>query len=350
MKAALTGRIGDHWWRFYSAISYLLVACVMVSLIYPFYEFQSEAPQFALQSKAYLYYFFYSPGSEIPVGISPFTLFSISLYAMFTGLILLFAIFFAIMVISSRKGSRSASFSSPVIFYSLTVSAAFIIVIAITIVEETLGIPIVLHSVAPSYLPPAVNFTNLVYAPFAEETSFRIIPLGLLTFFLVIFKGSRAESPVRDHFSGGGLKWEENVVLDALLSFLAPGHYRKKYGIRIGKSDWALIFLTSFLFGYAHFYFGDWGWGKILPAAVTGFFLAVGYVKFGPYMDIPMHLFFNSVFSGIVLYGTNAVTISVLLVAGVVTIIAGISYFVLALKGVVLNSPRAGSAENNSVP
>lgn len=339
-------------WEFYRTVSYVLLACVMTALLYASLEFFFSPQLFGLLLSPYFFYYYpvANPGLSVYIGVlnSPMFLSMLDFYVL---LIFLYVTFFVTMVYFSRKAGRNAGMRDPVIFYSLTVSGALFIVLAITILEEFLGIPIIGAPLFSPSAPGSVDYISLVYAPFAEELSFRIIPLGLLSCLLILRKGQ-----IANHFqfaygtNENFIRGDNRVSKDAFLAFLAPGHFRRKYRIPLTYADWILIFATSILFGYAHYYFGYWGWGKIIPAAAIGFFLALGYLEFGVYMDIPMHFFFNGVIVAVALFGLNAFTLILLIITGIMIIVSGISYFVIRLKGMGKKSVPAGSGKGNSLP
>ena len=65
----------------------------------------------------------------------------------------------------------------------------------------------------------------------------------------------------------------------------------------ISPLEWALILVSSFVFGIAH-YIGGGGWeiGKVSTAALAGFVFAIMYVSYGAYADILLHWFFDYYF------------------------------------------------------
>ncbi len=243
---------------------------------------------------------------------------SVQLAAVAAVVFILYGIFFALMVwVGIRSGSRSW-LKNPISFYSSVIPAAYGLVFVSTLFELATSIPIggtFINSGLKT--TPYLVFTQLIYAPFVEELGFRIIPLGLLSVLLFAY---------RKNITSGK---------DALYAFFMPGLFRKKTGAKIGWLEWTFILLTSATFGYAHAAFGAWGWGKIITAALAGFFLALGFMEFGFFVDIPMHWFFNGTTTMLLLpvgVGTIAavyVYILLIFVMGVVSLI----YFVLYFTG-----------------
>lgn len=192
-------------------------------------------------------------------------------------LILMFAIYlilFSYMMYSSSKGKEKHILDTPTGYYAATSSAMLLLITIITLIETFLNTPIGGSGVDQGFQQaPFQTYFQVIYAPFAEEIGFRIIPLGILTFFLVYMKSYNFK--------------------DSLISIAIPGIIRKKYNMHFTAYDWTLIIITSAIFGYAHIYFGAWDWGKFVPTFITGIVLAIGFLKFGLYVDIPMHWFFN---------------------------------------------------------
>ena len=107
-----------------------------------------------------------------------------------------------------------------------------------------------------------------------------------------------------------------------------PGVIKKKHGIKFGKADYILITITSLLFGYAHIFFGAWDWGKFVTAALVGFILAFGFLKFGLYVDIPIHWMFNG-FLEVQILNPNIVVLIV--IAFIWIFVSGISAIILLI-------------------
>ncbi len=195
----------------------------------------------------------------------------------------LYSLFFSYMAYSSIKNHDLVSLDSPLGFFVFMSCATLTLTLVIFLLEEQVGLPIGGTAIT-TFLQqnPLVGYASLIYAPFVEELGFRIIPLGFFS-VLIVFLRMRNTS--------------QNIKLKDLFgAFLLPGKYRNKFQIRLGRLDWILIILTSALFAYAHIYFGAWDWGKFADVFVFAIFLAIGFLKFGVYMDISMHWFTNGLF------------------------------------------------------
>ncbi len=190
------------------------------------------------------------------------------------GMAVLYSIFFASIIYLGFSKFKGPLMDNPILYYGGMASFGYLMSLVISLIELALGVQIGGTTIETGLQQhPYLSFIQLIYAPFAEELGFRIIPLGLFSAYLV----RRA--------SGTGK--------DTAISFLVPGIIRRKYGIKLTKGDYILVIATSILFGFAHFLFGAWDPGKIISAALVGFILAFGFLKFGIFVDIPIHWFYN---------------------------------------------------------
>lgn len=150
----------------------------------------------------------------------------------------------------------------------------------------------------PAQTSPYLILLNLAYAPINEEFAFRITTIGIpLAIFLLIVYRSDARLT--------GLKKRAGLFLLALFS---PELAKSKLGYKtvaengfihgISPVEWALILVSSAMFGLAH-YIGGGGWeiGKVSTAALAGLVFAIMYVSYGAYADILLHWFFNYYFT-----------------------------------------------------
>lgn len=189
------------------------------------------------------------------------------------GMMALYIAFFYFMFRASMKPVKRM-IDSPAGYFAIVGPAVIFLTLIISIIEELSGVGIGGASVESELVSaPYLAYTSIIYAPFAEEIGFRIIPLGIFSFILVYRKGGR--------------------IRDSLYSVIAPGIIHKRYNIKIGWIGWLLIVATSLLWGYAHVYYGAWDTGKMITVSIAGIALAVGYLKFGVYVDIPMHWLSN---------------------------------------------------------
>lgn len=201
-------------------------------------------------------------------------------------MVILYSIFFGAMLYMGFSRAKGPLLDNPVLYYGGMASFGYFMTVVISLIEYALGISIGGTSIETNLQQhPYLMFVQLIYAPFAEELGFRIIPLGLFSAYLV----SRARSAGVTRF-------------DTAVSFLIPGIVRRKYGIKLTRGDYTLVAATSILFGMAHFLSGAWDPGKIISAAFVGVILSFGFLKFGFFVDIPIHWFFNGFSSLYVVY------------------------------------------------
>lgn len=174
-------------------------------------------------------------------------------------------------------------------------SALLIVVIAITEIQDLLGVPTGNLSFPPSY-SLGQQFYALAYSPLVEELTFRITALGLLVALRVAWL--RPQTPT--------LELPKRTVRLLLLSFFFPDRAKTEAGLPniisngwrgIHSSEWILLMMTSAIFGLAHILTNSgWQVGKVLTAALSGFALGLAYLAYGAYASILLHWFFNFYF------------------------------------------------------
>ena len=134
--------------------------------------------------------------------------------------------------------------------------------ILIILLEQVGGVPT--GSLPPE--DPLLQFVSLLIAPLREELGFRVIPIGIVAFLILLFRGR---------------------TRDGLMALWHPARYLKKndspaeYGRHLYLT-YVMIALSALIFGYAHVYFGGgWGLGKIAAAAEAGVGLGFMYYYYG---------------------------------------------------------------------
>jgi hypothetical protein len=150
----------------------------------------------------------------------------------------------------------------------------------------------------PPQTSPYYILLNLAYAPIDEEFAFRITTIGIpLAAFLLIAHRS-------DPHLAGVKKWVGFFLLTLFSPELAKSRLGQKTvatnGLIHGISplEWALIFMSSIVFGVAHYISGGgWDIGKVSTAALAGFVFAVMYVSYGAYATILLHWYFDYYFT-----------------------------------------------------
>ena len=131
--------------------------------------------------------------------------------------------------------------------------------------------------VATGNLPPTdplLLYTELSIAPLREEIGFRVIPIGIVAFLMVVTKGRWKD--------GIMALWHPSKYLKKVDS---PSQYKQHLTIM-----YVLIAISSILFGLAHVLLGaGWGIGKISEAAGAGVALGALYFKYGLPSTILLH-------------------------------------------------------------
>ena len=237
--------------------------------------------------------------------------------------------FFRCLRVLSR-GSRPSLVPNWLAVMPLIGSSLLIIVLLLTAIQSTAGLP-------TGSLPdegPALLFANLTYSPIAEEIGFRVTTLGLILGIIVVvrmfMKPSAATPPKMI-----------NPLRLILLTLIFPDYAKGKAGLPtiardgwrgIHWADWLAAIAVSTIFGLDHYWLGSgWGPGKVLTAGLSGFVLALTYMAYGPYADILLHWFFNFY---VFVYGSYVPLVLDILVflgvlaVGVWGIIVGISWII----------------------
>ncbi|MCL4438970.1 MAG: CPBP family glutamic-type intramembrane protease [Candidatus Thermoplasmatota archaeon] len=277
--------------------------------------FSIYSPQWVLHFSQTSYPYFFILLLEVPIH----ALSDVYLYPI---VFVLYLLFFGAMIYVSIKWKGNGFLSSPIEFYAAMAAFGLTITLFLTLLLEAVGIPIGGASIQTSLEQhPFESYLALIYAPFAEETGFRIIPLGIMAVVLL-------------------RKYHPASWFDYVKVFFLPGHVRRKYGEKFGKVDYIMIAATSILFAYAHEAYGLWSWGKIITVLPVAVILAVGFLKFGVYMDIPIHWLFNGFTSLYIVNSAMEVPTSLALVYEIfMGIVAGIFLLVSYNRWKARNRP-----------
>ncbi len=292
------GKKSGHIVPFVLIVTYIFLA-LMVILSASYLLFFSGVPlSRILTGSDYVYFYFLLLLFEVP---------GISLFGIVITVIFLYALFTT--VIGFTFNSHVRPFDNPNGFFGMMAPLLFLLSAFIILIEESLQIPIGGPTIITTGSAYSVYkyFLNLIYAPFMEELGFRILPIGIVTFIPFILYTRRKTT------AENGRPFDMNAFKAFGLYILSPGYMRKKYGGRNKYADFTMIIVTSEFFAYAHIYFGLWSWGKILPVFIGALILAVGYLKFGVYMDIMLHFFLNAA-SGLLIAFPSSIGFIILLV------------------------------------
>ena len=224
-----------------------------------------------------------------------------------------------------RKGfSRPFTklFNNNLFAMPIIASMLFTAVIAITLFQESQGIP-------TGSLPEAEPFPlffQLTYSPVWEEISFRISTIGV---FLIAFLFSVGGKKLAKLSAGQALKI-------ALLIPLYPDKAKKVFGVKtvsefgikgISLGEWGMIGITSVIFGWLHVG-NPWGLGKFTTATLQGLVLGLVYLLYGVQAPILLHWFFNYYWGGFILalelYPNSLSLIFIIFLIEMVTLMVGV--------------------------
>lgn len=241
--------------------------------------------------------------------------FGISLISMMAVVTLLYIVQFAYLILASRRSSSRRIFQNPSSYIGAFIPFLLLMSVVIVFIEQAMGVKIGGKFISSDFSSaPYSTYLALIYAPFVEELGFRIIPLGALVFCEAIYVAAKKNS-----------KQYGSTARLLAYSFILPGKLRREMGLKMGALEITGVIATSVLFGYAHYYFGAWDPGKIAQAALVGAFLAIGFIEFGPYVDIIMHWFFNGFVSVYEVF-VNAFSGLLLGVEFIFLLIAGVAF------------------------
>jgi hypothetical protein len=199
------------------------------------------------------------------------------------------------------SSGRITSSSNWLVVMPLISSGLIIVVVILTFILSQVGVP------PGSLCDPKINpcptqaqlFAGLAYAPIGEEVAYRIItPLGLVIPIRILW---------RRLITGQGPSMSKFLSI-AGLSLLSPERAKSRTGYPtftmsrwrgVHWLEWIFIVFSSVLFGLAHIESGggtNWGAGKVVTAALSGFVIAIAYVAYGAYAAILLHWFFDFYF------------------------------------------------------
>jgi hypothetical protein len=176
--------------------------------------------------------------------------------------------------------------------FPLISSSLLVLVILVQSLQETVGVP-----------TGSIEFDNtyrglfeLAYSPLFEEIMFRISPFAVYYAILLIFNQTRWQI------------WSLGIYIKLFFTaVLFPERMKKSLGLPqienvgvrkgISRGEWLMIFLTSTMFGLAHYVSGSgWEIGKVTSSFLAGFVFCLAYLAFGFHAPILLHWFFNYYF------------------------------------------------------
>lgn len=224
--------------------------------------------------------------------------FFLLIWAIFVACVVL-AWFDKVTFLGSVRGALSRSIALAktnfLFVMPLVASALVYATIIITQFQETQGVQT--GNINFPTTNPYVILTELSFAPIQEEFAFRITSIGIpiAILLLILYRGDQRVS---------GPKSKVKLIF---LTIFSPERAKAKMGYRnlgangfprgISPIEWALILLTSGVFGLAHFLSGGgWEIGKVSTAFLAGLVFGIMFVAYGAYASILLHWFFNYYF------------------------------------------------------
>ncbi len=238
-----------------------------------------------------------------------------SLGAYFVGLT---AIYLAFFVLAARQGTGffgslrralpddyRALFGNPLAAMMVLLGATSFLTFVVDTFQTNAGI-----STGNITGDPFELFLDFTLAPVLEETTFRVIMIGVpvLVISLFILRGAPRGMVLRALWRPSSVWDTDEEEGDAVRSFsdatpsIFPDREYDSLKVRALKPVvYTFLGISSLLFGYAHYASGSgWGPGKITEAALAGLFLGYLYIKYGFSANILLHWSVNyvgSVFS-----------------------------------------------------
>jgi len=236
------------------------------------------------------------------------------------GLFVLFsAVYFAFLILAARQGpgllralrssiteGYDALFTNPLAATSVLLGATSLVIVLVDTLQTNAGISTGSLSGDPFSL--LVDFT---VAPLLEETTFRLIMLGIpvLILSLVLLRNFSPMKAIKVLWRPSSF-WDVDETEEAETSrsfnettpSMFPDQETDSLKVRAMKPIiYVFLLLSSLIFGYAHYASGaGWGPGKVSEAALAGLALGYLYVKYGFHTNVLLHWSINyvgSVFS-----------------------------------------------------
>ena len=211
-------------------------------------------------------------------------------------------------LLKSLRGATSRGyeelFSNPLAAMTVLLGATTLMQVVVDTAQSSAGIQT--GSLAGDPFSLFVDFTT---APLLEESTFRLIMLGVPVLILTLLI-LRDFSPVK----AARVLWRPSAAWDVdeteevptTRSFEGSGAslFPSSDSLKVRAVKpivYVFLALSSVMFGYAHYASGSgWGPGKITEAALAGVALGYLYVKYGFHTNVLMHWSINyvgSVFS-----------------------------------------------------
>jgi Type II CAAX prenyl endopeptidase Rce1-like len=197
------------------------------------------------------------------------------------------------------SGGYEALFSNPLVATLVLLGASSLVTITLDTLQSNGGIAT--GSLTGDPFSLLIDFT---VAPLLEETTFRLIMLGVpvLILSLVLLRDFSPLTAAKVLWRPSSA-WDvdETDGLETRRSFadsdpaIFPGYSSDSLKARAMRPVvFVFLALSSIIFGYAHFASGSgWGPGKISEAALAGLALGYLYIKYGFHTSVLLHWSIN---------------------------------------------------------
>lgn len=223
-------------------------------------------------------------------------------------------VYFGFLLLAARQGAgllkalRTAAyngygplFTNPLTATMVLLGATSLVTVLVDSLQADVGVSA--GSLTGDPLSLLVNFT---LAPLLEETTFRLIMIGVPVLILSLimfreFSPLKAARVIWRPSSVWDVDEDEEVAtvrtFDETTPSLFPGSPTDSLKVRaIRPVIYVFLLLSSFIFGYAHYASGiGWGPGKVSEAALAGLALGYLYIKYGFQANVLMHWSINYV-------------------------------------------------------
>jgi len=230
--------------------------------------------------------------------------------------VVLSAVYLGFLLLAARQGSGllkslrasvsdgyGALFTNPLTATLVVLGATSFVTVLVDSFQTSAGV-----STGSLTGDPFLLLINFFLAPLTEETTFRMLMIGLpvLVLSLVMFRDFSPFKAAKALWRPSSV-WDvdEDVETEAVIvrSFnetgpsLFPDGSSDSLKVRAIKPVvYVFLFLSSLIFGYAHYASGiGWGPGKVSEAALAGVAFGYLYVKYGLLTDVIMHWSINYV-------------------------------------------------------
>ena len=201
---------------------------------------------------------------------------------------------------ASLPDNYDALFTNPLAAMMVLLGMVSFVTLLIDSIQTNVGI-----STGSLTGDPLGLFLNFTLAPLLEETTFRLIMIGLpvLVLALIIIPDFSPVKVLRALWRPSSLWDLEDDETEATRTFkdaspsIFPDREYDSLKVRAMKPVvFAFLLISSLIFGYAHYASSaGWGPGKISEAALAGFALGYLYIKYGFSANVLMHWSINYV-------------------------------------------------------